>query len=148
MIGVMWAIRTRVRYNWIGHGNTYRSQILADGQFPEYDWLHPNSEKMASRGFMLAFDPKGRDYVRGDTQTFDWYKIAHNLAVNIMALPYEQMPPEWRRFDSWVSIARRNEHIASGDTRYATFQKEVDGNAFGNWMSDDDKFWDKQEGAP
>jgi hypothetical protein len=146
MIGVMWVVRTRAKFNWSSHGNTYRAQILAYTQFSEYNWLHPEDGGDASREFMYAFDPKGRDYRRGDTQTFDWYKTAYRLATTITALPYEQMPREWRRLDSFVSVKKKRETMDAGDMTYKHFRKEVDGNAFGSWMVEDDIFWNKYEG--
>jgi RHS repeat-associated protein len=148
MEAVMWIVRTRARFDYPaggkpGYGTTYREQILAEGQFAAYKWLHYNMP--ASREFMYAFDPKGFDAVPNSLGgMYDSYKTAYRLAQKVMDSEYQSMPRNLRRLDSFVSRAFKYESPASEEI-YQDFVTLVGGNVFGDRMSDDNVFWTEIE---
>jgi hypothetical protein len=140
MQAVMWIARTRVQFNWGHFGQNYRAQIVAhDRQFAPYNWLHEEGG-VALDNFRYAFDPKGYD-VRNGTRWTSWYRLAYRWAGTRMTVPYEQMPTNLRRLDSFVSKSYRAEHMEQYG-RYETFIGET---AFGDDGPADNAFWDRYE---
>ena len=139
----MWIVRTRVEFDLTGAGRTYRAQILYPNAFSSFSPITLGVE-WGTVNFNDSFDPKGAP----DGGRFArLYEETWQLAGIVMNTPYEQMPEELRRYDSFV--AKKAPYITNRPKGYQGDEyKEVAGDPlhfFGNAYPKDDVWWDTYE---